>query len=82
MIDYTAILSRKFPNSEWTLNGDDYDGLVWLSDDEKPSQSELDSAWPSIQQQIKDEAEQKIAAKNALLEKLGLTAEEVAILLG
>jgi hypothetical protein len=29
------------PNSEWLLNGDEYAGLVWLGDDEKPTEQEV-----------------------------------------
>jgi len=32
------------PNSEWLLNGDEYAGLVWLSDDQKPTEEELANA--------------------------------------
>jgi hypothetical protein len=31
------------------MNGDSYDGLTWLSDSPKPSQAELDAAWPAVQ---------------------------------
>ena len=31
MIDYVAILTRRFFGKEWTLNGDDYAGIIWLS---------------------------------------------------
>jgi hypothetical protein len=48
MIDYAAILSTKYPNDSWTLNGDTYDGLVWLSNTPKPTQSELDALWPQV----------------------------------
>ena len=50
MIDYPAILAANYPDAEWTLNGDAYDGLTWLSDTAKPSQAELDAAWPAVQQ--------------------------------
>jgi len=50
MIDYAAVLTDLYPSSEWTLNGDTYDGLVWLSDTPKPSQAELDDAWHEVQQ--------------------------------
>ena len=50
MTDYAAVLSETYPDAEWTLNGDDYDGLTWLSDAPKPSQAELDAAWPAVQQ--------------------------------
>jgi len=48
MIDYAAILSTKYPSDSWTLNGDTYDGLVWLSNTPKPTQSELDALWPQV----------------------------------
>ena len=48
MIDYSAILSANYAGSQWTLNGDTYDGLVWLSDTPKPTQAELDAQWPAV----------------------------------
>ena len=49
MTDYAAVLSKNYPDAEWTLDGDTYDGLTWLSDTPKPSQAELDAAWPAVQ---------------------------------
>ena len=49
MIDYTQILATKYAGTVWTLNGDTYDGLVWLSDTPKPTQAELDALWPQVQ---------------------------------
>lgn len=48
MIDYAAVLIAKYPGSQWTLEGDDYNGLTWLSDTPKPTQAELDAAWPQV----------------------------------
>ena len=48
-IDYALILSTNYPNDQWTLNGDDYDGLTWLSNTPQPTQAELDAAWPQVQ---------------------------------
>ena len=81
MIDYTAILTRRYSGKEWTLNGDNYDGLTWLSDDEKPTQETLDALWASVQTEIANEATTKITAKQALLDRLGITADEAALLL-
>jgi hypothetical protein len=50
MIDYTQILSINFPSTEWTFFGEDYNGLTWLSNTPKPTQSELDALWPSTQE--------------------------------
>jgi len=49
MIDYAAVLIANYPGAEWSLSGNDYDGLTWLSDSPKPSQAELDAAWPQVQ---------------------------------
>jgi hypothetical protein len=48
MIDYTAILTANYAGTQWTLDGDTYDGLVWLSDTPKPTQAELDAQWPTV----------------------------------
>lgn len=49
MIDYFLILTTKYPTDEWSLNGDTYDGLTWLSDTPQPTQAELDALWPQVQ---------------------------------
>jgi hypothetical protein len=49
MIDYTQILSTNYAGKEWTLSGDSYEGLTWLSDTPKPTQAELDALWASTQ---------------------------------
>jgi hypothetical protein len=46
MIDYSAILIANYPGTEWTLDGDTYDGLVWLDSTPKPTQAELDALAP------------------------------------
>ena len=50
MIDYAAILTRNYSGAEWSLNGNGYSGLTWLSDTPKPSQAELDGAWPAVRE--------------------------------
>ena len=80
-IDYTTILSRKYSGSEWTLNGENYEGLVWLSDSKKPTKTELDKLWPLVLEEIAAEKQAKENAKAALLERLGITAEDAIILL-
>jgi hypothetical protein len=82
MTDYAAVLSRRYTGKEWTLAGDEYTGLTWMSDTTKPSKETLDGLWASVQQEIADEEIAKVAAKQAVLTKLGLTADEVKTLLG
>jgi hypothetical protein len=84
-MDIATILTRKYPGKEWTLSGDDHTGLTWLSDGKAPSQAELEGLWPTVQQEIADEAQARIDAKAsavAKLEALGLTVEEVSVAFG
>lgn len=81
-MDYALILSKKYAGEEWTLDGDDYAGLTWLSDSPKPTKATLDKLWESTQADIVAEQESKATAKAALLERLGITADEAALLLG
>jgi hypothetical protein len=81
MIDYSAILTRKYPDSQWTLNGDDYAGLNWQSESAKPSKATLDGLWSEVQAEIASEEANKEALKASILTKLGITADELKAIL-
>ena len=51
MTDYAAVLTANYTGSEWTLNDNDYDTLQWFSNTPKPTQAELDAAWPQVDYQ-------------------------------
>jgi len=85
LMDIATILTRKYAGKEWTLSGDDYSGLIWLSDGEAPTEVKLKELWPTVEQEIADEAQAKADAKAsaiAKLEALGLTVEEVSVAFG
>ena len=85
MTDYAAVLTENYPDAEWTLNGDTYEGLTWLSDSPKPSKAELDAAWPAVQQARADAVAAKEAARQSAIDKLaalGLTVEEISAAFG
>jgi hypothetical protein len=80
MIDYPTILIRKYPGQEWVLNGDEYEGLDWVSDTPKPTKEELDGLWDEVYAEIENEKQAKVDAKSSAvskLEALGLTVEEI-----
>jgi len=84
-MDIPMILTKRYPNALWALNGDSYSGLTWLSDSKKPTKKELEAHWPTVQQEIADEAQAKLDAKAsaiAKLEALGLTVDEVQVAFG
>jgi hypothetical protein len=85
MIDYTQILSVNYAGSQWTLDGDSYAGLTWLSDTPKPTQAELDALWESTQAAViaKEQAAKDVKTSAlAKLAALGLTQDEVKALIG
>lgn len=55
MIDYSVILTKNYPGKEWSLNGDSYEGLVWLDESQKPTKKELDELWEETEIIIQNE---------------------------
>jgi hypothetical protein len=51
-MDIPMILSRRYAGTEWTLNGDEYSGLTWLSEGEAPTEAELEALWPEVQYEV------------------------------
>jgi hypothetical protein len=82
MIDYAAILLANYAGSQWTVNGDDYSGLVWFDSTPKPTQAELEAQWEEVQTKNANQEANKISTRQAVLDKIGLTAAEVTVLLG
>jgi hypothetical protein len=62
-MDIATILSRKFEGAEWTLDGDDYTGLTWLSETPKPTKKELEALWPTVQYEVAYEQVEKARAQ-------------------
>jgi len=84
-MNYALILTKKYQGSEWTLDGDLYEGLTWLSDTPKPTEEELQGLWGQVQAELATEEQAKIDAKASAISKLqalGLTVEEVQVAFG
>ena len=58
-MDIALILSKRYRDAEWTLNGDSYSGLTWLSDTPKPSLEDLEAEWAQVEYEAQYEAVQK-----------------------
>lgn len=73
------VLSFIRPNAEFTLNSD---GLIWLDKKQiEPTEAEIETGLVAYQTaQVAAEA-QAAQAKAALLERLGITSDEMALLL-
>jgi hypothetical protein len=68
MIDYTHILCINYEGSQWMLNGDSYDGLIWMSETPKPTQEELDALWDSTKVILKNQEAHRQRAAAYIIE--------------
>jgi len=85
MTDYIAVLETNYPGAQWSLSGNDYATLVWHDGTPKPSQAELDGAWPAVQQARQDAVAAEAAAKQSAIDKLaalGLSVDEIRAAFG
>ena len=84
MKDYLsdAILKLK-PNAQFVYYGSDYSTIKWdVLDGKAPTQAEIDAAIKQVKANEIAEAEAKATAKAAILDRLGLTADELKTILG
>ena len=80
-----AVVSLR-PGAEWSMNGDDVEGITWHTEGVEPlTTAEVQAEVARLEQAALDEAAAKEAAKAsalAKLEALGLTAEEAQAIAG
>ena len=62
-MDISMILTRRYPGAEWTLNGDSYAGLTWLSEGDAPTLAELEAEWTQVQYEVAHDTVEKTRAE-------------------
>lgn len=78
---FKAIKSLR-PTAEFSFTEDDYSTIKWdVLDGTAPTQTEIDKEIAKIKAHELNETATKAADKAALLERLGITADEAALLL-
>jgi len=75
------VLAMLCPNSEWIIRGGDFDSIEWIKG-EKITKAEYQAGFAKVDAWKAQEEATKATDKAALLERLGITAEEAALLLG
>jgi len=83
MTNISFTLTHSHPGAEWTLDGDDYDGLTWLSDTPKPTEQEINDAYPlAVAAKETTEANRlaTITAARAHAASLGFTDAMLAVM--
>jgi hypothetical protein len=80
-IEIVKALQSLRAGAEWTLSGDDYANLVWLSAGKAPTLAEIEAEIAAIPGREAAALAAKEAEKSALLAKLGITEDEAKLLL-
>jgi hypothetical protein len=80
-----AVMSLR-PGAEWSMNGDDVEGIIWHTEGVEPlTAKEVAAEVKRLEKAAADEAATKEAARAsalAKLEALGLTADEAQAIAG
>jgi len=81
-----AAVASLRPGAEWSMNGDDVEGIIWHTLNVEPlTTAEVQAEMVRLEQAAIDEAAAREAAKAsalAKLEALGLTADEAQAIAG
>lgn len=80
-MDIALILSTNYPNEAWTLEGEDYSGLTWLSESSKPTKATLEKQWAEVQYQVQLDfiSEQRRAAYTVESDPLAFKYQETEL---
>lgn len=76
------VLDYLLPDGGWTIQGEDFDSITYDDGVVPVSKAAFDGAFSIVDDIHAEKAAEAAAAKAAILERLGITAEEAAILLG
>ena len=85
MIGTVEALMSLRPGAEWTMNGDDVEGIIWHTEGVTPlTQQEVEDEMVRLQELANNEIATKEANRKSAVEKLstlGLTEDEISALL-
>jgi len=71
------------PTAEFSFTNDDYSTIKWnVLEGKAPTQKQIDDAIEQVKSDEIAQAEARIAQRQLILDKLGLTADEARLLLG
>ena len=80
MASGTEVLSMILPNGGWYIQGDEYEAIQFL-ECEPITKAQFTAGFAKYDAWKAEQDASKAAAKSALLAKLGITADEAALLL-
>ena len=82
MIEVSEAVRSLRPGVEWSMNGNDVEGIIWHTEGVTPlTTAEVEAEMVRLEQAAVDEAAEKEALRQSAMQKLtalGLTMDEVA----
>jgi hypothetical protein len=75
------VLNFLIPEGGWIINGNDFAGISYIEGSTKITKKQFDDGFAAFDAWKAQQNETKAATKAALLERLGITADEAALLL-
>lgn len=81
MVNGGEVLSMLIPQGGWIISGDDYEGITWVDESVKITKQEFIEGFAAYPAWKEKQDADKLSAKTALLNRLGITQEEVYLLL-
>ena len=86
MITTAEAVASLRPNIEWSMNGDDVEGIIWHTPDVEPlTTAEVEAEMQRLEQASVDAEAVKVAARESAMAKLaalGLNVSEVEAIVG
>ena len=80
-----AVMSLR-PDTEWSMNGDDVENIIWHTDGVEPlTVAEVEAEMQRLEQEVLDVEAAKVAARESAMSKLaalGLSDSEVEAIVG
>jgi hypothetical protein len=75
------VLSMLIPTGGWVITGDDFKGIEFI--EAKPiTKAQFEAGFAKVDAYKAEQIAKALAAKSALLERLGITEDEAKLLLG
>jgi hypothetical protein len=75
------VLSMLIPTGGWIIVEDDFDSIIYVGDVEKLTKKQFEDGFAAYDSWKAQEVATQATAKAALLDRLGITADEAKLLL-
>jgi hypothetical protein len=80
MANATEVLQMLIPSGGWVITGDDFEGIQFI-EAEPITKAEFEAGFAKVDAYKAKKDVDSAAAKSALLDRLGITADEAKLLL-